>query len=224
MGDLMDRLRDEAAAEDAQLARILGEAARSNPTRDIEKVMQQSALEAEAGRRSEAKQDAQDASRKLDELARDLESARRGLVQPQLDRFLAAEKQAARVQDQMNSVRSGAQQAQAEQALSDLARSLESLASSEGSLREAADRLNRAIGPGATRDWRRDEAQAPSSSGLFIPPTDYTESVRKVVLALQARIQQLVLDRALMERDDAVPPRYKTLVEDYYRVLSQDLR
>jgi len=224
VGDLMDRLRDEAAAEDARLARLLSEAARSNPTRDIEKAMQQSALEAEAGRPSKAKQDAQDASRKLDELTRDLESARRSLVQPQLDRFLAAEKQAARVQDQMKTVRSGAQQAQAEKALSDLARSLESLATSNGSLREAVDQLNRAFGPGAARDWRRDEAQAPSSSGLFIPPTSYTESVHKVALALQAQIQQLVLDRALMERDDAVPPRYKTLVEDYYRVLSQDLR
>ena len=41
---------------------------------------------------------------------------------------------------------------------------------------------------------------------------------------MKGRIQQLVVDRALMERDEAVPPRYKTLVEDYYRVLSQDLR
>ena len=40
---------------------------------------------------------------------------------------------------------------------------------------------------------------------------------------LQAKIQQLVLDQALMERDQGVPPRYKSLVEDYYRVLSQDL-
>lgn len=224
LGDLMDRLREEAAALDAQLDRILGEAARSNPPREIEKVMQQSALEAEAGRQLAALQGAQNASRKLDELARDLESARRLLVQPQLDRSRAAEKLAARVQDQMSSVRNGAQQAQAEQALSDLARNLESIPSSEGSLREAADRLNRALGPGATREWRRDEAQAPVSSGLFIPPTDYTESVRKVALALQARIQQLVLDQAQMDRDEAVPPRYKTLVEDYYRVLSQDLR
>ena len=39
------------------------------------------------------------------------------------------------------------------------------------------------------------------SSGLFIPPTDYTDSVRQVVMTLQARIQQLMLDQALMERD-----------------------
>ena len=224
LGDLMDRLRDEASALDMQLAHTLGEAARSNPTREIAKVMEQSALEAEAGRRSVAKTQAGNASDKLDEMARDLESARRGLVQPQLDRFLAAEKQAARVQDQMSSVKSGAQQAEVERGLSDLARSLESIASAEGSLREAADELNRAIGPGASREWRRVEDKAPSSSGLFIAPTNYTESVRGVVLGLQARIQQLVLDRALMERDQAVPPRYKTLVEDYYRVLSQDLR
>ena len=224
LGDLMDRLRDEASAVDMQLARTLGEAARSNPTREIAKVMEQSALETEAGRRSAAKTQAENASDKLDEMARDLESARRGLVQPQLDRFLAAEKQAARVQDQMSSVKSGAQQAEVERGLSDLARSLESIASAEGSCARLPMQLNRAIGPGASREWRRVEDKAPSNSGLFIPPTNYTKSVRGVVLGLQARIQQLVLDRALMERDQAVPPRYKTLVEDYYRVLSQDLR
>ena len=60
--------------------------------------------------------------------------------------------------------------------------------------------------------------------GYFIPPSDYTDSLRQVVQVLQAKIQQLVLDQALMERDQAVPPRYESLVEDYYRVLSQDLR
>ena len=80
--------------------------------------MQQSAGEAEAGRTSAAQQNAHDAARKLDDLARDLESNRRRLVQPQLDRFRAQESLAARVQDQMKAVRSGAQQAQAEQSLS----------------------------------------------------------------------------------------------------------
>ncbi len=52
-------------------------------------------------------------TRKLDELARDLESARRRLVQPQLDRYRAHEKMAAKVQEQINSVKDGGQQAQA---------------------------------------------------------------------------------------------------------------
>jgi hypothetical protein len=224
VGDLLDRFREEAAVQDAQLARTLGEAARSQQAREIEQVMKQSAQAAETGQVSAAEKGAQAASAGLDELAARLESARRELVQPQLDRFLAVERQAARVQDQINSVKTAAQQKQAERALSELARSLDSLNPAEGSLRQAALRVSRAIGPGATRDWRREVVQTQGSSGLFIPPTNYSESVRAVILALQGRIQQLVVDRALMERDEAVPPRYKTLVEDYYRVLSQDLR
>jgi hypothetical protein len=186
--------------------------------------MRQSATAAEAGRPSEAHQASEGAARHLDALAQDLESARRGLVQPMLDKFLAVEKQAAQAQEQLGSVRTGNQRAQAERTLAELARQVDDLATSEGPLRAAADRLNRAVGPGASHTWRENETQAPEGTGLFIPPIDYTESVRAVAVALQARIQQLVLDRALMERDQAVPPRYKTMVEDYYRVLSQDLR
>ncbi len=108
LGELMDRLRDEAAALDVQLARTLSETARSNPVQEIEKSMQQTAREAEAGKVPAAQQNAQDATRRLDELARDLESVRRGLIQPQLDRFRAQEKLAARVQEQVKAARNGA--------------------------------------------------------------------------------------------------------------------
>jgi hypothetical protein len=224
LGDLMDRLRGDAAEEDPALARILSQAARSHPPRDVETAMRQGAAAAEGGRRPEAHQAAEAAARSLDALAQELESARRGLVQPLLDRFLAVEKQAARVQELLGSVRTSNQRGPAERALSELSRQVDDLASSDGPLREAADRLNRAVSPGASHTWRQNQTQLPEGAGLFIPPVDYTDSVRAVAVALQARIQQLVLDRALMERDQAVPPRYKTMVEDYYRVLSQDLR
>ena len=38
------------------------------------------------------------------------------------------------------------------------------------------------------------------------------------------RIQEAILASALMDSDDAVPAEYKPLVEEYYRVLSEDLR
>ena len=57
-----------------------------------------------------------------------------------------------------------------------------------------------------------------------MPPTVYTQSLAAVVSALQAKIQELVLENALVERTGPVPPQCKDLVEDYYRVLSQDLR
>ena len=63
-----------------------------------------------------------------------------------------------------------------------------------------------------------------TSGGFRLPPVGYNDGVATVILALQAKIQEMVLDSALVERNGPVPPQYKNLVEDYYRVLSQDLR
>ncbi len=57
-----------------------------------------------------------------------------------------------------------------------------------------------------------------------MPPQEYTEGVPKVVQVLQAKIQEVILKDALLDKDEAVPPRYKALVEEYYRLLSEDLR
>ena len=46
----------------------------------------------------------------------------------------------------------------------------------------------------------------------------------QVVSEYQAKIQELVLKNVMMDRDEAVPPQYRALVEDYYRALSEDLR
>ena len=62
LGDLMDRLRDEAAAEDVELVRILGEAVRANPASDIEKVMQQTPGKQRPAEHRHAQQNAHDAS------------------------------------------------------------------------------------------------------------------------------------------------------------------
>ena len=48
--------------------------------------------------------------------------------------------------------------------------------------------------------------------------------LRKVTGTLQTMIQKAILDRALMAPDDAVPPGYEKMVEQYYRAMSEDLR
>ena len=42
--------------------------------------------------------------------------------------------------------------------------------------------------------------------------------------ALQAKIQDIILRDILLDKDEPVPPQYKALVEEYYRVLSDDAR
>ena len=161
-------------------------------------------------------------ARRLDALALDLESARRGYVQPQLDRLLAAETQAAAVQKALHSVEKEAQKAEAEKAMTDLSRSLEKLPA-EGPLRQAIDAVARAVQDGNGR-WNDAKGKVKLPTGVFTPPVDYSNSLNHVIAALQAQIQELILDEAMVDRDGAVPLQYKALVEDYYRVLSQDLR
>jgi hypothetical protein len=57
-----------------------------------------------------------------------------------------------------------------------------------------------------------------------VPPTVYAQTLATAAAALQARIQEMVLLNSLLDRNGPVPPQYKSLVVDYYRVLSQDLR
>jgi hypothetical protein len=53
---------------------------------------------------------------------------------------------------------------------------------------------------------------------------DDTEGLKAASLALLAKVQEIMLDNALVQRNGPVPPQYKDMVEDYYRILSQDPR
>jgi len=223
LADVLGQLKLAAAEEEPELAETIGRAARSNPPEDVEEAMRRNAVTIGEGRALAAARSAEQAAAQLEALASDLESVRRAAISPQLERLLAAEKQAALLEERLRSVRQASQQAEGEKAISDLARLLDNLAPGEGPLRQAADNLAGATqaGPGG---WARNDQIEPGHAGYFVPPNAYTAGLRAVTQALQGKIQEVVLDNALVERNGPVPPQYKNLVEDYYRVLSQDLR
>jgi hypothetical protein len=223
LADVLKQLRIAAALEQPELAQTIRQAAQSNPPEEVENSMRRNVAAIGAGEAAKAAREAEYASQKLDALALDLESARRATVQPQLDRLLAAEKKAAELQDRLRSVKQTSQQAEAEKSISDLARLIDQLAPGEGPLREAADHLTHTTQSSHT-GWVRNDKVQPGENGYFVPPVAYTGSLSATILALQAKIQEIVLDNALVERTGPVPPQYQSLVEDYYRVLSQDLR
>ncbi len=48
--------------------------------------------------------------------------------------------------------------------------------------------------------------------------------LRHVISVLQSRIQDAILLTARMDADEPVPPKYRALVDEYYKALSDDLR
>jgi hypothetical protein len=222
LADLVKRLKEEAVEEDRTLAQAIGKASETNSPAEIEEAMRQAAASIASGEREKSAQEMAGASKQLDGLARDLETARRDFMQPKLQQLLAAEKEAAEVQKALESATDEARKAEAEKALADLAKAVNALKAGEGPLKAAAEGLSKVAQGGASSGWTLQ--RGPLKTGLFVPPIGHTNAVREISKALQARIQELILIEALVDRDGPVPPGYKEKVEDYFRLLSEDLR
>jgi hypothetical protein len=219
LADLLERLKEDAAEANAALGQALKQAEQEAAPAEIARQMRQAAEALKAGDRGPARRDAPALARRLDELAQRLDAARRGFVQPQLDRLLAAEKQAAGVQRAMDAVKSEGQKAEVERQMTELRDNLQGLGQQDGKLAEAAEAVGQTLDQVGGR-WTRPQVR----EGLYQPPELYRGAVRRAITALQARIQEIILKDALLDRDEPVPPRYKKLVEEYYRMLSEDIR
>jgi hypothetical protein len=220
LADVLNRLRTDAADESRDLSQALTRAALANPPAEAADQMEQAALGLREGKREEAGEQARRAADSLAALTQALEAAYRELVHAQLDKLLAAEKQAAKTQAALTSATDQAQQAEAEKQLGELNETMQSLAPANGKLNQAAGELAEAVQLGAGH-W---EANDDDPRGGYVPPQEYLNGLRRTIEALQATIQEIVLNEAQLDRDGAVPPEYKRYVEDYYRVLSEDLR
>jgi hypothetical protein len=221
--DLLNRAQQEATESDAKLGEALRQASDANPPRTIVHQMQKAAEALEAGKREQARRDVKETARMLEGLAQQLETTRRNVVQPQLEKLLAAEKQAAQTQQALKSVDSESQKTEAEKKLSDLHATMEALNAKDARLNDATAALTEAIRTGGT-NWTKWERKDDHQMGAYVPPIEYEKGLHRVIESLQIKIQEIILKDALLDRDEAVPPQYKPLVEEYYRTLSDDLR
>jgi hypothetical protein len=219
LADLLKRLEHDAAGKNADLARQLREAGEANPPEKAAEQMGRAADTLKAGKADQARRDIDESAHLLDGLGRQLEAARHGLGQAQLERLMALEKQAAETQKALDRVDNDRQKAEAEKKVTELREGLDGLQPADPKLTEAAAKLR----PG-TGDWRRRPEPHDPRLGAYVPPQEYAEGVPKVIEVLQAKIQEVILKDALLDKDEAVPPQYKALVEEYYRLLSEDLR
>jgi hypothetical protein len=220
LADVLNRVRTDAADESRELNQALTKAALANSPGEAADQMDQAADGLRRGDREAAGEQAQAAAASLAALAQALEAAHRDLVHAQLDQFLAAEKQAAETQAALTSATNDGQRAEAEKQLGEVNEVMQALAPTGGKLTQAAKELAAAVQLGAGH-WDDDDRDP---NGAYVPPQAYLNGLRRTIEALQATIQEIVLNEAQLDRDGAVPPEYREFVDEYYRVLSEDLR
>ena len=230
LADWLKPLAADAADESRDLSQALRKATQANPPEEIAEDMQTAAESRKTGDSKASAQAARNAAEKVTALAHDLDVAQRAFIQPQLDQLLAAEKQAARAQATLRSAHNEGEKAEGEKALSDLLETLRKLQAREGDSQTALATATASLVQSQARrggEWggfAQPRDGEPDNRPVLVPPGAYTEGVTHVITALQARIQEIVLREVLLDKDEAVPPQYKTLVQDYYKTLSEDLR
>jgi hypothetical protein len=226
LADLMNRLQGDAAEANKDLGRALKQANEDNPPSAIAEMMRQAANALREGKGDQAGRDVAEAAKKLDDLAQRLDVARRVFLQPELEKLMAAEKQAAETQKALHSVKNEQQKAEAEKKVTDLRDAMDKLGAGDTKLQEAAQALQNALNSERTNPghgWAA-PSRPHDRADLYVPPKNYDAGVIVAIKALQAKIQELILKDALLDKDEAVPPQYKKLVEEYYRILSEDVR
>jgi hypothetical protein len=222
LADLLQKLQPEAEADNPQLGRDLRQAAEANSPSAAAEQMRRAADALQAGKLEQAARDVNGSGRTLEELAQQLDSARRTAQQPQLEKLLAAEKQAAETKKVLDSANNDQQKAQAEKKVAELRDALDALKVPDAKIAEATGALDQAV-RGNPSGWQRREPHDPRL-GTYLPPREYDDNVRRAIQALQAKIQDIILKDILLDKDEPVPPQFKALVEEYYRVLSDDAR
>jgi hypothetical protein len=223
LADLLQKLQPEADAANPQLGRDLRRATESNSPSAVAEQMRRAADALQDGKIDQAARDVIGSGRSLNELAQQLDAARRAAMQPQLEKLLAAEKQAADTKKAIDGVNNDRQKADAEKKIVELRDALNGLKNADGKLAEATDALDQAVRGGNPSAWQKREPHDPRL-GAYVAPREYDDNVRRAIQALQAKIQDIIMKDILLDKDEPVPPQFKALVEEYYRVLSDDAR
>jgi hypothetical protein len=139
-----------------------------------------------------------------------------------IDRLTEAEKQAAHLLKDLEREGHPAEQAMARAETASFANELQSLARGDAELFSAAKRLSGAY---ATDRQRRELTNGENGSeGQFAePPTTPIDSLRDISVMLQRRIQEAIVSGVMQQAVGPVPPQYSEMVDEYYRVLSEDV-
>lgn len=219
LGEVLDKLRGDAAGESSAVRRELDAALSNSPPEQIAGRMTQAAQDLESDRAAQAARDAAEARDRMNELAAALGAARGRFAQPQLEELLKLEEQLAQLIQQAQRAKeaTSGQLAEAERKWQALAEKLARMARTDQRLADALDRLQRG---GLRPNGGQMVAEGHYS---WIELGDF-HGAREVAKALQTKIQEEILAGAMLDSDQPIPAEYKPLVEEYYRTLSDDLR
>ncbi|MEJ7636482.1 MAG: hypothetical protein WKF75_00455 [Singulisphaera sp.] len=162
------------------------------------------------GRKADARDEAKEASRHLEVLARKLDVLHREIVSPEIAALVEFDKRVAELLKTLETLKTDAEITAWHVRAGALVRDLE-----RAGLADRAAELARAMEAGG-----RDGAWGVGQLGHRLVPGGYLVALKGITVAIQDRVQDMILMDLASARDEATPPEFRELVERYYEVLS----
>jgi hypothetical protein len=195
-GEPADRIRE--LLEERDVARI------------VERMAQIAGLYLD-GKEPAARREANELSKALELLARQLEVLHRRIVAPELAALVEFDRRISELMTKLKTIKTDVELAEWRRLATELVRDLD-----KAGLTDAATALRDAFDAGGW-DWA-----GVGDYRALVVPSRITVALKSVSVLFEDKIQNLILKDMASARDEATPPAFKELVERYYEVLSQD--
>lgn len=172
---------------------------------------------------AEFQAEARERADRLELLAQELGALHGTIVAPRLSELIGLEKQAARLQDQLQKLASDAEISQWHLEAQELLQALDN-ASSGSAAAETLRQAMTAAGWGTSRTgWAWARVLSPLGGHYYhVAPAVYRDNLTLLVAALQREARELLLRDLMAAGQEPVPPQYEKLVERYFEILSQE--
>lgn len=201
LADLVQQLLADSTQQDWQVQESLSKQVSQNSPRQAAAKMERAAQAIARGQAATASKSGQGAADSLQRFAAGLGQVQQTMGPARLAKLTKAEKRAAELIKALRRGAGAAEQAMAVAESARLAESIRPLAHDDDELSEAVDALPR----------------------FAKSPTLLVEGLRQLDEVLQREIQQAIVAGVMQEADGPVPPEYAEMVDDYFRVLSDDV-
>ena len=139
----------------------------------------------------------------------------RGIVAPEIAKLVEFDKRIAALTEALKTLKTDAEITEWHVRAAALLRDLE-----KAGLSERGDALAKAMEAGGWRGGPLAWNWTTGADAYRVAPIDYRVALQGIALALQEKVQDLILKDLVSGHDDATPPEFKELVERYYELLS----
>ena len=221
MKDILDAAVERTSPREREAVRRLNEVLSTGEVDETVERMTEVERMLEERRGRDARVESEDIADRLDVLARELDQVYRSIVTPRLEQLMALEDRAVQARDELQALETNEQISTWHRHTLELTEDLDK-AKAVGDSLDQLDKAMEAEGWSKMTDrrrwnWKRGE------NDNYVPPPSYSTAMRAIIEEIQQQMQELILTDLVADDNEATPPKYQHLVDEYMKVLSSDV-